>query len=184
MDAASVAAEPKHYISQTNQVAAGRGMTLDERAVMLASAVSIDFDYFSRHSSVGHHGFIPIGSDHNSSVGSSGSTGSGVAPVVMAESMRGDSSGGQQQPDGQPPPQGQYDPYQPPEHGGYPYLPQDGGPPNQLPQDGGYPYQQQVDPENPFAHQDPWGRDPPQQYPADTPQGGGGGDGWSWVFGD
>ncbi|EPB81989.1 hypothetical protein HMPREF1544_11268 [Mucor circinelloides 1006PhL] len=30
-----------------------RGMTLDERAVTLACAVSIDFDYFSRHSSHG-----------------------------------------------------------------------------------------------------------------------------------
>jgi Scramblase len=29
------------------------GMTLDQRAVMLAAAVSIDFDYFSRHSSAG-----------------------------------------------------------------------------------------------------------------------------------
>ncbi|RPA86285.1 Scramblase-domain-containing protein [Ascobolus immersus RN42] len=46
---------------------AKRGMTLDERAVMLATAVCIDFDYFSRHSSVGSHGafgghggFMPI----------------------------------------------------------------------------------------------------------------------------
>jgi hypothetical protein len=30
-----------------------RGMTLDERAVTLACAISIDFDYFSRHSSHG-----------------------------------------------------------------------------------------------------------------------------------
>ncbi|KAK4621521.1 Phospholipid scramblase family protein [Fulvia fulva] len=35
-------------------------MTLDQRAVMLATAVSIDFDYFSRHSSVGGGGFMPI----------------------------------------------------------------------------------------------------------------------------
>jgi hypothetical protein len=28
-------------------------MTLDQRAVMLATAVSIDFDYFNRHSSAG-----------------------------------------------------------------------------------------------------------------------------------
>lgn len=35
----------------------GRGMTLDERAVMLATAVCIDFDYFSRHSrGIGGHG--------------------------------------------------------------------------------------------------------------------------------
>lgn len=36
-------------------------MTLDQRAVMLATAVSIDFDYFSRHSGhVGGGGFMPI----------------------------------------------------------------------------------------------------------------------------
>lgn len=39
----------------------GTGMTLDQRAVMLASAVSIDFDYFSRHSSSGGGmGFMPL----------------------------------------------------------------------------------------------------------------------------
>ena len=35
------------------------GMTLDQRAVMLATAVTIDYDYFSRHSG-GGHGFMPI----------------------------------------------------------------------------------------------------------------------------
>ncbi|KAK5683073.1 hypothetical protein LTS10_004603 [Elasticomyces elasticus] len=35
-------------------------MTLDQRAVMLATAVSIDFDYFSRHSGVGSGGFMPF----------------------------------------------------------------------------------------------------------------------------
>lgn len=80
MDSASVAAEPSHWISGTAQgkdyrtpdlsdkghiegvgqiSGGGRGMTLDERAVMLATAVSIDFDYFSRHS--GHGGFMPVG---------------------------------------------------------------------------------------------------------------------------
>ncbi|KAL5336327.1 Scramblase-domain-containing protein [Aspergillus crustosus] len=34
------------------------GMSLDQRAVMLATAVSIDFDYFSRHS--GGSGFFPM----------------------------------------------------------------------------------------------------------------------------
>ncbi|CEG66761.1 hypothetical protein RMATCC62417_03284 [Rhizopus microsporus] len=37
-----------------------RGMTLDERAVTLACAVSIDFDYFSRHSTHGGGGFLPF----------------------------------------------------------------------------------------------------------------------------
>ncbi|KAI2793846.1 hypothetical protein POX_a00433 [Penicillium oxalicum] len=36
------------------------GMTLDQRAVMLATAVSIDFDYFSRHSGSGGFGFMPL----------------------------------------------------------------------------------------------------------------------------
>jgi len=92
MDAASVAAEPQHLISNTHQKheyrtpsvkslseevaglgspAAGRGMTLDERVVMLAAAVSIDFDYFSRHST-GHGGFMPpgvFGGEHSDMVG-------------------------------------------------------------------------------------------------------------------
>ncbi|KAG0948732.1 hypothetical protein G6F64_001867 [Rhizopus arrhizus] len=37
-----------------------RGMSLDERAVTLACAISIDFDYFSRHSSHGGGGFMPF----------------------------------------------------------------------------------------------------------------------------
>ncbi|KAI9933335.1 hypothetical protein AWENTII_002627 [Aspergillus wentii] len=36
------------------------GMTLDQRAVMLATAVSVDFDYFSRHSGSGGFGFMPM----------------------------------------------------------------------------------------------------------------------------
>ncbi|PYI12202.1 Scramblase-domain-containing protein [Aspergillus sclerotiicarbonarius CBS 121057] len=36
------------------------GMTFDQRAVMLATAVSIDFDYFSRHSNSGGFGFMPL----------------------------------------------------------------------------------------------------------------------------
>ena len=44
----------------------GRGMTLDERAVTLAAAVTIDFDYFSRHSGHGGgFGYFPLyGSDY------------------------------------------------------------------------------------------------------------------------
>lgn len=41
--------------------AQGIGMTLDQRAVMLATAVSIDFDYFSRHSgTAGGMGWMPL----------------------------------------------------------------------------------------------------------------------------
>jgi len=114
MDAASVAAESQHLISNSHRnhlyrapapvetpesmelqgvgkPAAGRGMTLDERAVMLAAAVSVDFDYFSRHSSaVGHGGFMPIGvfgggGEHNHSP----SAGCGVAGDVGANMMGG-----------------------------------------------------------------------------------------------
>lgn len=61
MDSASLAQEPKHVISKTGQrhEGAGPAMTLDQRAVMLATAVSVDFDYFSRHS--GNHGGIMPG---------------------------------------------------------------------------------------------------------------------------
>ncbi|KAL1628518.1 hypothetical protein SLS56_005863 [Neofusicoccum ribis] len=58
MDGAALAAEPRHLISRTAERSQGLeeetpqppGMTLDQRALMLATAVSIDFDYFSRHS--------------------------------------------------------------------------------------------------------------------------------------
>lgn len=50
MDAAGLSEEPSHLISRTGEteVAQNAAMTLDQRAVMLATAVSIDFDYFSR----------------------------------------------------------------------------------------------------------------------------------------
>ena len=66
MDAAGLAEEPKHLISKTGTTHAiahdksKPGMTLDQRAVMLATAVSIDFDYFSRKSASGSMGFFPL----------------------------------------------------------------------------------------------------------------------------
>ncbi|KAL6154706.1 hypothetical protein ACJQWK_01210 [Exserohilum turcicum] len=58
MDAAGLASEPSHLVSKTAEQSRPSlehhpGMTLDQRAVMLATAVSIDFDYFSRHSGSG-----------------------------------------------------------------------------------------------------------------------------------
>ncbi|RUS23317.1 Scramblase-domain-containing protein [Endogone sp. FLAS-F59071] len=38
-----------------------RGLTLDERAVTLALAITADIDYFSRHSQHANGGFLPIG---------------------------------------------------------------------------------------------------------------------------
>lgn len=51
---------------ETNMIesAGGRAMTLDERAVILATAVTIDFDYFSRHSGHGGGFFPSFGSDY------------------------------------------------------------------------------------------------------------------------
>ena len=66
MDSVGLAQEPTHLISQTGQQSVGfqdpndSGMTLDQRAVMLATAVSIDFDYFSRKSGSGEGGFMPL----------------------------------------------------------------------------------------------------------------------------
>ncbi|KAI9802330.1 MAG: hypothetical protein M1833_001836 [Piccolia ochrophora] len=66
MDAAGLADEPRHLISQTGKSATAEqsssraGMTLDERALMLATAVSVDFDYFSRHSGATGPGFMPL----------------------------------------------------------------------------------------------------------------------------
>jgi hypothetical protein len=58
MDAAGLASEPSGLAQKTGEQSRPSlqgypGMTLDQRAVMLATAVSIDFDYFSRHSGSG-----------------------------------------------------------------------------------------------------------------------------------
>ncbi|KAL0079441.1 Scramblase-domain-containing protein [Phycomyces blakesleeanus] len=92
-----------------------RGMTLDERAVTLACAISIDFDYFSRHSSHGSGGFLPFpifgmgGGEHREAeqehqpgvdIGPAGAAGigSGAAGIGSgAAGMGSDVSGSQQQ---------------------------------------------------------------------------------------
>ncbi|CEN60177.1 Putative Scramblase family protein [Aspergillus calidoustus] len=55
MDSAALKA-----VEAPDQGTAITGMSLDQRAVMLATAVSIDFDYFSRHSGSGGIGFFPM----------------------------------------------------------------------------------------------------------------------------
>lgn len=86
MDAATLSAEPRHLISQTGYQARDSadtrhvGMSLDQRAIMLATAVSIDFDYFSRHSTAGAGGmgFMPIWFPMGGSSAGETSTGSDV----------------------------------------------------------------------------------------------------------
>ena len=54
------------------------GMTLDQRAVMLATAVTIDYDYFSRHSG-GGHGFMPLWLGGSAGEGAAGAGAAGAA---------------------------------------------------------------------------------------------------------
>lgn len=108
MDAAGLdqESEQKHYISQTHQgdrayaeTLGGNdskyGMTLDQRAVMLATAVTIDFDYFSRHSHGG--GIIPMplmmgggggAAEAGAAGGAAGAAGAGEG-AVLGETVSG-----------------------------------------------------------------------------------------------
>lgn len=86
MDAAGLAEEPRHLISKTGEKALAAykephiGMTLDQRALMLATAVSIDFDYFSRKS--GSSGLMPLwfpwGSGAEEAAGTTAGAGAGT----------------------------------------------------------------------------------------------------------
>jgi uncharacterized protein YxjI len=51
------------YVLRMDDVEGGasRSLSLDERAVVVALAVTIDVDYFSRHSQPGHGGLFPFG---------------------------------------------------------------------------------------------------------------------------
>ncbi|KAF2455585.1 Scramblase-domain-containing protein [Lineolata rhizophorae] len=82
MDAAAsgAAAEPPPSESTAlTQQARPQGMSLDMRAVMLATAVSIDFDYFSRHSGAGSGGFMPFFWPMGEAGGAAGETGAAGA---------------------------------------------------------------------------------------------------------
>lgn len=152
MDSAGLAAEPQHLISQTGRNAAvseSAGMTLDQRAVMLATAVSIDFDYFSRLSSgVGGGGFFPIwfpmggaaAGEEAGAAGGAAAGGEGAAEeggAAMREGEQAASSGaeGQYPPDLQSPQNPEADPFfggfdndaPPPQEGGDPFSSGFGG---------------------------------------------------------
>ena len=63
-----------------------KAMTLDQRAVMLATAVSVDFDYFSRHS--GHAtggGFMPIFWPMGGGAAEGGTAGAGAGAAGAGE---------------------------------------------------------------------------------------------------
>lgn len=112
VDAAGLEAESEksHIISQTNQGERGyaealggsndkHGMTLDQRAVMLATAVTVDFDYFSRHSHGG--GIIPMplmmggggAAEGGAAGGAAGAAGAGAEAGVIGETVSGGAIG-------------------------------------------------------------------------------------------
>ena len=59
-------------------------MSLDQRAVMLATAVSIDFDFFSRHSRAGGHGFMPLWFPMGGGAAEGGAAGAGAGAAGEA----------------------------------------------------------------------------------------------------
>lgn len=95
MDSAAAAAADSPAQSSSEQA----GMTLDRRAVMLATAVSIDFDYFSRHSSHAGGGIMPMpifwpmgtggAAAEGGAVGAAGAAGAAEAGVVGAGAIAG-----------------------------------------------------------------------------------------------
>ena len=103
-------ASKSHIVSQSNQserayaeTLGGNdgkyGMTLDQRAVMLATAVTVDFDYFSRHSHGG--GIIPMplmmggggASEAGAAGGAAGAAGTGAEAGAIGETVSGGAMG-------------------------------------------------------------------------------------------
>ncbi|RVX71321.1 hypothetical protein B0A52_04895 [Exophiala mesophila] len=74
-----------------------QGMTLDQRAVMLATAITLDIDYFSRHSSSGG-GFMPLwfwgGSGAAEAGGAGTAAGAGVGEAGVAVGTAGRAASG------------------------------------------------------------------------------------------
>lgn len=93
MDAAALA-EQRDLSGQisTAYPEKGTGMTLDQRAVMLATAVSIDFDYFSRHSGSGvgiMPIWFPIGGAGEAAAGGTAAGEAGAAGTAVGEAATG-----------------------------------------------------------------------------------------------
>lgn len=99
-------AQRNHIVSQTHreerayaETLGGHdgkyGMTLDQRAVMLATAVTVDFDYFSRHSHGG--GIIPMplmmggggAAEGGAAGGAAGAAGAGAEAGAIGETVSG-----------------------------------------------------------------------------------------------
>ncbi|SAL95431.1 hypothetical protein [Absidia glauca] len=96
------------YVLRMDAMEESHGLTLDQRSVMLACAISIDFDFFSRHSSHGGGGFFPMpffgggydngGSNDQGENGDQGTGGGGVGGGGVAGQQDPSPFGQQQQP--------------------------------------------------------------------------------------
>lgn len=188
-------------------------MTLDQRAVMLATAVSIDFDYFSRHSShAGGGGFMPIiwpmggGAAEGGAAGAgAGAAGGAVGAAEGAGAMEGAAGaagaasrgiGAAGVSEGAVAGAGTMAGYEAMQRGVYgPRGGDDASPTNNEPFPGAggqYPEPSENRPGSDDVwgeSQDPWGRGGPGDSPPSTGDGGGeGGGGWmdaiSDFFGD
>ena len=69
------------YAEAVGATESEKGMTLDQRAVMLATAVTVDFDYFSRHSRQGGGMWLPLwmGGSGEAAGGAAGAEAGGAA---------------------------------------------------------------------------------------------------------
>ena len=106
MDAAGLAQEPRHLISKTGQASEPTydspkvsGLTLDQRAIMLATAVSEDIDYISRKSR--SSGMMPMwipsrggGAAEAGGAGAAGEAGAAGAAGAAGETGVGEAAGG------------------------------------------------------------------------------------------
>ncbi|KAI1316760.1 hypothetical protein EDD11_009498 [Mortierella claussenii] len=116
-NASSPSTASEHDVQQAREIQANKdetalaqlesrgGLTLDQRAIMLACAVSIDFDYFSRHSGnggimplpmmMGGGGHAPVPSSSENPVGTVVGAGAGAgAGHVLGGAAAGDVAGG------------------------------------------------------------------------------------------
>lgn len=170
------------------------GMTLDQRAVMLATAVTVDYDYFSRHSHGSGMGMMPVwmgggaaeggaeAGEAGAVVGGAGRAVGGAAGVeegAMAgagsiaayEAMQRGMSGQAPQ---QPPPVDDASPQAPSQQDGDTWGQQGGGPDGWGGQG-----------EGASKGEDVWGQDGQDPWTGQGGDGGGGGGGSGWdIFGE
>ncbi len=172
------------------------GMTLDQRAIMLATAVTVDYDYFSRHSG-GGYGFMPLwlggggageGAAGAGAAGAAGAGEAGGAVVGGAGRAVGTAAGGAGMGEGAMAGAGTMAGYEAMQRGtGRSDSVADDGSPQAPPPE--QPYGQSNDPQSPqdgFGEQnqgdDVWGTSDSDPWSEGAQSGGsGGGEGGGWL---